>query len=65
MGHLVLTRILILQLPVVNEALIGHQGRLVHSMDGLQTIFTVAKEEEKFMSEDERVYSPTIVLLGT
>jgi hypothetical protein len=34
-------------------------------MDGLQTIFTVAKEEEKFMSEDERVYSPTIVLLGT
>jgi len=34
----------------------------VHPVDGLQTIFTVAKEEEKFVSEDERVYGPSAVL---
>lgn len=61
-GHLVLARLPILQLPVVNQTLVGRQARPVHPVDGLQTIFTVAKEEEKFVREDERVYGPSAVL---
>ena len=47
-------RLAISDLPLINVVFFAGKIRIVHFVDGVESIQTIAQQEQKFMRQDER-----------